>query len=61
MRGECPLQATVAVPTEPQTWEEVTVPIVKAIEKAEAGFQKNVRYAQPLSFGHCGLTTPARS
>ncbi len=45
MRGECPLQATVVVPTEPQTWEEVTAPIVKAIEKAEAGFQKNVRYA----------------
>jgi hypothetical protein len=49
MRGECPLQATVAVPTEPQTWEEVTAPIVKAIEKAEADFQKNVRPTQLLS------------
>jgi len=42
MRGDCPLQATAVVPAEAQTWEEITAPIVKAIEKAEAEFQKNL-------------------
>lgn len=42
MRGEYPTSISLTLPVEPQTWEEITGPIVKAIEKAEAEFQKNV-------------------